>query len=92
MDLGKIVMDFSLDMYFGNPSPKGWRAFFVSTKNLRDGFILGNKNKKIHHGVFLVRTAGILRLISENFAIDSCARNFLCYGLWAACHGCKILR
>jgi hypothetical protein len=43
---------FSLDMYFGNPSPKGWRAFFVSTKNLRDGFILGNKNKKIHHGVF----------------------------------------
>jgi hypothetical protein len=24
----------------------------VSTKNLRDGFILGNKNKKIHHGVF----------------------------------------
>jgi hypothetical protein len=52
MDLGKIVVDFSLDMYFGNPSPKGWRAFFVSTKNLRDGFILGNKNKKIHHGVF----------------------------------------
>ena len=92
MDLGKIVVDFSLDMYFGNPSPKGWRAFFVSTKNLRDGFILGNKNKKIHHGVFLVRTAGILRLISENFAIDSCARNFLCYGLWTACHGCKILR